>query len=146
MNCFTRLSVVSCVVKQAVTMSTQANIDHTVDQEEFRFLLTGGIGAGEVPPNPLPWLGDKLWAEMNRLSSLLGFVGFAEELQKDPVSSFADESACPRCLSFGMLYVHTRKKHRNNGPVRATIMITAFWCCASALCHPHFSEWRPACL
>lgn len=66
----------------------QANIDHTVDQEEFRFLLTGGIGAGEVPPNPLPWLGDKLWAEMNRLSSLLGFVGFAEELQKDPVSLY----------------------------------------------------------
>ncbi|KAL3161683.1 hypothetical protein ABBQ38_008782 [Trebouxia sp. C0009 RCD-2024] len=65
-------------------ISIKANIDHTVDTEEFRFLLTGGIGAGEVPPNPLPWLGDKLWAEMNRLSSLLGFVGFAEELQKDP--------------------------------------------------------------
>ena len=66
-------------------MCMQANIDHTVDPEEFRFLLTGGIGAGEVPPNPLPWLGAKLWAEMNRLSSLLGFVGFAEELEKDPV-------------------------------------------------------------
>lgn len=64
----------------------QANIDNTVDMEEFRFLLTGGISAGEVPPNPLPWLGDKLWAEMNRLSTFLGFVGFAEELQKDPVS------------------------------------------------------------
>jgi len=64
----------------------QANIDNTVDMEEFRFLLTGGISAGEVPPNPLPWLGDKLWAEMNRLSSFLGFVGFAEELHKDPVS------------------------------------------------------------
>ena len=64
----------------------QANIDNTVDMEEFRFLLTGGISTGEVPPNPLPWLGDKLWAEMNRLSSFLGFVGFAEELQKAPVS------------------------------------------------------------
>lgn len=64
----------------------QANIDNTVDMEEFRFLLTGGISAGEVPPNPLPWLGDKLWAEMNRLSSFLSFVGFAEELHKDPVS------------------------------------------------------------
>ena len=64
----------------------QANIDSTVDMEEFRFLLTGGISAGEVPPNPLPWLGDKLWAEMNRLSSFLGFVGFAEELHKNPVS------------------------------------------------------------
>ena len=64
----------------------QANIDHTVNMDEFRFLLTGGISAGEVPPNPLPWLGDKLWAEMTRLSSFLAFVGFAEELQKDPVS------------------------------------------------------------
>lgn len=66
----------------------QANIDSTVDMEEFRFLLTGGISAGEVPPNPLPWLGDKLWAEMNRLSSFLGFVGFAEELHRNPVSPF----------------------------------------------------------
>ncbi|KAL0050690.1 hypothetical protein WJX82_005287 [Trebouxia sp. C0006] len=65
-------------------ISIKANIDNTVDMEEFRFLLTGGISAGEVPPNPLPWLGDKLWAEMNRLSSFLGFVGFAEELHKDP--------------------------------------------------------------
>ena len=65
----------------------QANIDNTVDMEEFRFLLTGGISTGEVAPNPLPWLGDKLWAEMNRLSSFLGVVGFAEELQKAPVSS-----------------------------------------------------------
>lgn len=80
----------------------QANIDHTVDQEEFRFLLTGGIGAGEVPPNPLPWLGDKLWAEMNRLSSLLGFVGFAEELQKDPVSPCTAQYAT-LCISSGML-------------------------------------------
>lgn len=80
------LSAVPFVLKRAVFVSEQANIDHTVDQEEFRFLLTGGIGAGEVPANPLPWLGDKLWAEMHRLSTLLGFVGFAEELQKDPVS------------------------------------------------------------
>ncbi|KAA6419936.1 MAG: dynein heavy chain axonemal [Trebouxia sp. A1-2] len=65
-------------------ISIKANIDNTVDMEEFRFLLTGGISAGEVPPNPLPWLGDKLWAEMNRLSSFLSFVGFAEELHKDP--------------------------------------------------------------
>ena len=61
-------------------------MDNTVDMDEFRFLLTGGISAGEVPPNPLPWLGDKLWAEINRLPSFLAFVGFAEELQQDPVS------------------------------------------------------------
>lgn len=74
----------------------QANIDNTVDMEEFRFLLTGGISAGEVPPNPLPWLGDKLWAEMNRLSSFLGFVGFAEELHKDPVSPCLIKYSCVR--------------------------------------------------
>ena len=63
--------------------------------DEFRFLLTGGISAGEVPQNPLPWLGDKLWAEMNRLSAFLGFVGFAEELQKNPVGvQLAVKSCC----------------------------------------------------
>ena len=76
----------------------QANIDNTVAMEEFRFLLTGGISAGEVPPNPMPWLGDKLWAEMNRLSSFLGFVGFAEELHKDPVSPCLMTCSCVRNL------------------------------------------------
>ena len=67
-------------------MSLQANIEHTVDLDEFRFLLTGGISAGNVPANPLAWLGDKLWTEMNRLSHFLAFTGFAESVQQDQVS------------------------------------------------------------
>lgn len=64
----------------------QANIENTVNMDEFRFLLTGGISAGDIPPNPLPWLADKLWAEMNRLSHFLAFSGLAEQVQQDQVS------------------------------------------------------------
>lgn len=53
--------------------------------DEFRFLLTGGLSAGDIPPNPLPWLADKLWAEMNRLSHFLAFSGLAEQVQQDQV-------------------------------------------------------------
>lgn len=101
----------------------QANIDHTVDAEEFRFLLTGGIGAGEVPPNPLPWLGDKLWAEMNRLSGLLGFVGFAEELQKDPVRPCRLQRAtlCLSRLTDAMPACKKGKGERDNTIVRQSL-------------------------
>ena len=95
----------------------QANIDQTVDQEEFSFLLTWGIVDWEVPLKPLPCLGYKLWAEMNRLSSLLGFVGFAEEVQKDPVSFCRRPSMRPRSVS-ALTCLHARKG-RNDDPVRA---------------------------
>ena len=97
----------------------QANIDNTVDMDEFRFLLTGGIGTGEVPANPLPWLGDKLWAEMNRLSSFLGFVGFAEELQKNPVSHLFP---CPSSLLLALQLCMTCLHH-------ATFMLQPFCVC-----------------
>ena len=81
-----------CVLRQAVIAAhnncclLQANIENTVDMDELRFLLTGGISAGEIPANPLPWLADKLWAEMYRLSHFLAFTGLAEQVQKDQVS------------------------------------------------------------
>lgn len=75
--------------------------------DELRFLLTGGISAGEIPANPLPWLADKLWAEMNRLSHFLAFTGLAEQVQKDQVSV--------KCLvhqtSSGPGVVDTRRSH-----------------------------------
>ena len=68
--------------------------------DEFRFLLTGGIGAGDVAPNPLPWLADKLWVEMNRLSHFLAFTGLAEQVQQDQVS------AVGFCVGCGVEHVH----------------------------------------
>jgi dynein heavy chain len=49
----------------------------TLDPEEFRFLLTGGISlGGEVPPNPATWLSEKSWGEIIRLNDLINFKGF----------------------------------------------------------------------
>ena len=92
-------------------MHVQANIEHTVDTEEFRFLLTGGIGAGE----------------MNRLSSLLGFVGFAEDLQKDPVRPLQ------------LMFIITRAK------ANKTLQITAckHWV-SPIICHVCMQERKDA--
>lgn len=46
-----------------------------LDSEEWRFLLTGGIGlSGNPIPNPDPsWISDKSWGELTRLSELAPF-------------------------------------------------------------------------
>ncbi|KAK9829119.1 hypothetical protein WJX72_004004 [[Myrmecia] bisecta] len=64
-------------------VTIKANIDKNLDMGELRFLLTGGVGTQEPPPNPCTWLSDKLWAEMNRLSAFEAFHGFAEAFQAD---------------------------------------------------------------
>jgi len=44
-----------------------------VDQEEWRFLLTGGLG-GNAPANPAPeWLSTTAWGEVSRLGELNAF-------------------------------------------------------------------------
>ncbi|KAI8803834.1 dynein heavy chain and region D6 of dynein motor-domain-containing protein [Cladochytrium replicatum] len=50
-----------------------------VDLEEWRFLLTGGIGLDDnFRPNPdKTWISEKSWAEFCRLSSLPVFNGFS---------------------------------------------------------------------
>eukprot|EP00899_Mesostigma_viride_P012092 jgi/Mesvir1/20884/Mv07961-RA.1 len=55
-----------------------------MDMDEFRFLLTGGIGLEEVPPRPedpdghSAWVNDKMWGEIHRLSKLPAFAGLEE--------------------------------------------------------------------
>ena len=40
-----------------------------IDDDEWRFLLTGGVGATPEKPNPAPeWMGDKIWGELKRCS------------------------------------------------------------------------------
>lgn len=49
----------------------------TLNQQEFRFLLTGGISlGGELPPIPSDWVSEKAWGELCRLSDLPNFKGF----------------------------------------------------------------------
>eukprot|EP01028_Stygiella_incarcerata_P004265 TRINITY_DN1920_c0_g2_i1.p1 TRINITY_DN1920_c0_g2~~TRINITY_DN1920_c0_g2_i1.p1 ORF type:complete len:4143 (+),score=1128.32 TRINITY_DN1920_c0_g2_i1:148-12576(+) len=50
-----------------------------VHEDEWRFLLTGGIGmdSSDQPPNPAPaWLMDKSWGEILRLDAVPAMSGF----------------------------------------------------------------------
>lgn len=55
----------------------------TIDEEEWHFLLTGGIGIGNPDPNPYPWLPDKSWEEICRLTRLKSFTGLRESLKEE---------------------------------------------------------------
>lgn len=61
----------------------------TIDDREWRFLLTGGVALDNPYLNPAPeWLSDKSWAEIVRCSDLPAFKGFMHAF-KDKVSNYA---------------------------------------------------------
>ena len=59
-----------------------------VDDQTWRFILTGGVALENPHPNPFPqWLGDKSWGEVVRASELKnlnrwmkGWVGLVDRL------------------------------------------------------------------
>jgi dynein heavy chain len=54
-----------------------------VSDQEWRFLLTGGVALENPFPNPAPaWLTDKSWSEIVRASQLPAFQGFMDKFQK----------------------------------------------------------------
>lgn len=54
-----------------------------VDDQEWKFLLTGGVALENPFANPASaWLMDKSWAEIVRASHLPAFKGFMEMVQK----------------------------------------------------------------
>ncbi|XP_055958183.1 dynein axonemal heavy chain 3 [Patella vulgata] len=54
-----------------------------IDDQDWRFLLTGGVALENPFPNPAAsWLADKSWAEIVRASSLPAFKGFMDHFQK----------------------------------------------------------------
>ena len=59
-----------------------------LDNDEFRFFLTGGISlGGELPPAPADWLSEKSWSEILRLEDMPAFKGFVENF-KDRINSY----------------------------------------------------------
>ena len=55
-----------------------------VDFEEWRFLLTGGIGIDkQYPPIPDAWISEKVWSEICRVSELNSFNGLADNFKND---------------------------------------------------------------
>ncbi|XP_071671247.1 dynein axonemal heavy chain 3 isoform X2 [Patagioenas fasciata] len=55
-----------------------------IDDEVWRFLLTGGVALDNPHPNPAPdWLSDKSWAELVRASSLTHLHGLMEHVREN---------------------------------------------------------------
>ncbi|BFZ17590.1 hypothetical protein BsWGS_20629 [Bradybaena similaris] len=56
-----------------------------IDENVWRFLLTGGVALENVLPNPAPaWLSDKAWAEIVRASNLPNLKGLKDHVAADP--------------------------------------------------------------
>ncbi|KAK0049220.1 dynein heavy chain 3 axonemal-like isoform X1 [Biomphalaria pfeifferi] len=56
-----------------------------VDENVWRFLLTGGVALDNPLPNPAPaWLSDKAWSEIVRASSLPSLKGLKDHVNKHP--------------------------------------------------------------
>ena len=54
-----------------------------MDDNTWRFLLTGGVGLDNPYPNPAPdWLNDKSWGEIVRASDLPGLRGLMAHVKE----------------------------------------------------------------
>ena len=55
-----------------------------IDDNVWRFLLTGGVGLDNPYPNPAPeWLNDKSWSEIVRVSDLTAFRGLMAHVKEN---------------------------------------------------------------
>ncbi|VDO05387.1 unnamed protein product [Rodentolepis nana] len=56
-----------------------------VNNEHWRFFLTGGVALENPHKNPAPdWLSEKSWSEIVRANDLPGLNGFMQSIRKDP--------------------------------------------------------------
>ncbi|KAI3387241.1 hypothetical protein SNEBB_002654 [Seison nebaliae] len=56
--------------------------ENEIDKDEFRFLLTGGVGVTSTEPNPCEsWLSNRSWREICRLEELSRFKNFKKSFK-----------------------------------------------------------------
>lgn len=85
-----------------------------LNQNDLRFLLTGGVPSGEeVPENPAPWLSDAKWEEMCRACSLPSMKGFAGHFQKEAMGAYKELYDMPDPAEF-------------NWPAEANMILESF--------------------
>ena len=89
-----------------------------VDEQVWRFLLTGGVALENPHPNPFPqWLSEKSWGEIVRASELKNLKGWMKgkkiRLLHVPVTAIHYGHSLPQTLvpsgkSFMILLLHMR--------------------------------------
>lgn len=69
--------------------------ENRIDNAEWMFLLTGGIGLENPHKNPTTWLGVQNWDELCRLTTLPNFSGIRENFADNPgiFKSFFDSTS-----------------------------------------------------
>lgn len=70
--------------KNLCNISCSFNCSGKIDEQEWRFLLTGGVALENKFPNPASdWLTEKSWAEMVRCSALPSFKGILKHFTEN---------------------------------------------------------------
>ncbi|GFO05056.1 dynein heavy chain 7, axonemal [Plakobranchus ocellatus] len=54
-----------------------------IDEDEWRFFLTGGVGLDNPHPRPAEWLPAKSWDELCRVNNLPTFTGIQESFRDE---------------------------------------------------------------